>query len=53
MMPKVSSMVPLHLSGQDDQKEMQPDIFGHVMSLTSPSAYCDADGISNGTSAFV
>ena len=41
MMSTMSTVVPLHLLGQDDQKEMQCDCFGHVMPLVSASVSCD------------
>ena len=31
----LSSMVPLHSLGHDDQNEVHPDFFGHVMPLAS------------------
>ena len=37
-MPNISSMALFHWLCQDDQKGMQHDIFGHVMTLTSESA---------------
>ena len=49
--PIVSSLTPFHLLCQDDQYEMQHDISGHV--LPPELASCDANGIINGTIAFV
>ena len=37
-MLKVSLMVPFHLLGPNNQKEMQYDFFGHVISLASSMA---------------
>ena len=39
--------------GQDDQKEVQHDSFGHVMPVAPALASCAANGIINGTIAFV
>ena len=52
-MPKVSSVTPFHLLGQDDQNEIQHNFFGHVKYMVLALAACDADGIVNGTAAFV
>ena len=49
MMPIVSSMAIFHLLGQDDQKEMQHDVFGPVLPLAP--ALCDTNHIFNGTTA--
>ena len=55
MMSIVSSMVLLHLFDQDDKNEMQPGFSDHVMTLVSASVSvsCIANGIINGTTAFV
>ena len=50
VMSMASSMKTLHLFSQDNQNEVQ-HVFGHVMHLVLAS--CDADGIVNGTAAFV
>ena len=42
---------PLHSSGQDDQNEVQYDVFGNVTPLASASH--DADGIVNSTNIFL
>ena len=52
IMSTVSSMVPFHLLGQDDQNEMQHDLFDHVVPLPSTSASCYANGIINGRIIF-
>ena len=44
-------MKPFHLLEQDDQKDMQHDIFGHVMLMASAS--CNANGLIYGTTAFL
>ena len=46
-------IAPLHSLGQDNQNEVQHDIFGHVMPLALVLASCDANGIVNSTSAFL
>ena len=38
MVSTMSSMAQFHLLGQDNQKEMQHNIFGHVMPMTSSMA---------------
>ena len=38
MMLAVSSMAPFHLLGHDDEKEMQHDLFGHVMPMATSMA---------------
>ena len=45
MLPSVSSMATFHMLGQNDQKKMQHDIFGHVMPLAPALASSDANGI--------
>ena len=52
MMPMALSMVPFHFLGQDEQNEVQHNIFGHVMPLLLASASHDADGIINSTIVF-
>ena len=47
------SMVKLLLLAQDDQNEVQHHSFGHVMSLAPVLAAHDANGILNGTTAFI
>ena len=51
MMLTVSSMAPFHFLAEDDEKEMQHNIFGHVMPLISVS--CDANGSNDNTTAYV
>ena len=41
------SVAPLYSLGQDDQNEMQYDIFGHVMLLVPAFASHTTDGIMN------
>ena len=53
MIPAVSSMAPLHLLGQDDQKEMWHCFVDYVMLIVPASATCDANCIINWTNAFV
>ena len=52
MVLTVSLMAPFHVLGQDDQKEMELNIFGHVMPLASASASSHANGFINSTTAF-
>ena len=52
IMPTVSSMAPFHLLGQDEQNEMQHDLFGHVLPLEQASASCNVTDIISGTTAF-
>ena len=49
----MSSVAPFHLVGQDAEKKMHHDFFGHVMPLVPISESCDANGIINSTTAFV
>ena len=44
-------MAPFHLLGQEDQKEMQCDNFGHVVSFAWASY--GVNGFINGTTAFI
>ena len=46
-------MVPLHKLGQDDQNEMQCDIFGHVTPLVLALAPHDTESVVNGTITFL
>ena len=52
-MPTAPSMAPLHYLAQDTWNEVQHDIFSHVKPLVSALASHDADGIINGTTAFL
>ena len=51
MIPTVLSIAPFHLLHEDDQKEMQHNIFGHVMPLATISASFDVDGINAPTTS--
>ena len=44
----IMSMAPLHFLGQDNQNELQHDLFVHVMPLALASASSYADGVING-----
>ena len=53
-MSMASSNALLHFFfKQDNQNEVQPDFFGHVIHLVMTFASCDADGVVNGKNAFV
>ena len=45
--------VPMHPLSQDNQNEVQHDIFGHVVSLATASILHDIDSIVITTIAFV
>ena len=53
MIPMASSMVPLHSLPQDDQNEVQDDIFEHVMPLKLAFTSGDADGAIISITAFL
>ena len=45
-------MAPLHLLGQDNQNEMQHDIFGHMMPLALALASSDTYSVTKGIIVF-
>ena len=49
MTTMASCMETLHTQGQDNQNVVQYDFLGHVMSLTTESAYHGTDSKINGT----
>ena len=49
MKPMISSMAQFHTLDQDDQNEVQHDLFFHVMPLALALSSVDADGVINGT----
>ena len=53
MMWMVLSIAPLHSLGQDDWNEVEPDTLSHVMSLALASVSHNANGVINGTIAFL
>ena len=46
-------MAPLNFLGQDNQNEMQHDFFGHMMLLALALMSHGADGVINGSVAFL
>ena len=52
-MPMALSMAPLYSLGQDDENEVQHDIFGHVTPLVQLTVYLDTDRFVNGTTALL
>ena len=49
----VSSIAPLHLLDQGNQKDVEHDSSSHMIPLVPTSVSHDADSIVNGTIAFV
>ena len=53
VMLKALSAAPLHSSGQNNQNEVQHDLFGHVVSLALALASTDADSVINDMITFL
>ena len=46
-------MILSHLLAQDDQNEVQHDIFGHITPLVPALVSCDANSVVNGNITFI